>query len=51
MRAEADLFFRPDQPIAPAEWAAWGGTGAPPASRIAAARLIAARQPDQTIPA
>jgi hypothetical protein len=42
-RTAADLLFRPDRPITPAEWAAWGGTGAPPPSRIAAARLIAAR--------
>ena len=39
-----DLLFRPDHPIGPEEWSAWGGTGAPPASRIAAARRIAAQQ-------
>ena len=44
LRAEADLRFRPDQPIASEEWPAWGGMGVLPVSRIAAARLIAAQQ-------
>jgi hypothetical protein len=46
VRPEADLLFCPNEPIAPADWAAWGGTGAPPASRLAAARLVAARLSD-----
>jgi hypothetical protein len=45
--ADADLLFRPNQPIAPADWAAWGGKGAPPDSRLAAARLIAARPSEE----
>jgi hypothetical protein len=36
----ADLRFRPDEPLAPAEWSAWGGRGPPPLTRIAAARAI-----------
>jgi hypothetical protein len=36
----ADLDFRPDDPIAPAEWHAWGGEGSPPASRAEAAMQL-----------
>jgi hypothetical protein len=32
-----DLDFRPDDPIAPAEWHTWGGEGSPPTSRAEAA--------------
>jgi len=32
-----DLSFRPDDPLDPADWHAWGGDGAPPPSRAAAA--------------
>jgi hypothetical protein len=44
IRADADLLFRPDEPITAGDWTAWGGTGPPPPSRIAAARLIAPQQ-------
>ena len=37
----ADLHFRPDEPITPAEWRAWGGNEEQiPASRATAAKLI-----------
>jgi len=44
----ADLNFRPDDPITADEWRAWGGDGALPPSRAAAAQRLDqhARQPE-----
>ncbi len=36
----ADLLFRPEAPIDPAEWLAWGGRGPAPRDRAAAAMLV-----------
>lgn len=38
--AAPDLSFRPDDPIEPADWRAWGGVGVPPPSRAAAAQRL-----------
>ena len=39
LRAEG-MTFRPDEPIKPRDWLAWGGEGDAPATRRAAANLL-----------
>jgi hypothetical protein len=38
-----DLLFRPDAPVTPADWSAWGGTGALPPDRAGAALVLCGR--------
>lgn len=44
-----DLLFRPQGLVSDTEWRAWGGEGAPPPDRAAAATALASRRQDERL--